>query len=292
MITATLHKSLNSANGALRLTLDFRLERGAMLTLYGASGAGKTSTLRMLAGLLKPDSGRIVVHNKVWFDSEKGINLPPQERKIGFMFQDYALFPHMSVRKNLEFALAKNADPKMVTTLIEIMELRSLADRKPQVLSGGQKQRVALARSLVNLPELLLLDEPLAALDLEMRRKLQKYLQMVHQKYKLTILLISHDVGEIIKVSQYISKLENGVLSPPVSPTTFFTTSALSGKFQFTAEVITIEKEDILFVVTVLVGTTLTKIVAQASDIKDLHIGDTVIIAAKAFNPVIYKIEK
>ncbi len=291
MIELALQKDLNSGNGSIRLQANLNLEKGSILTLYGASGVGKTSTLRMLAGLMTPDRGKIVVHDEVWFDSERKINKSPQKRKVGFMFQDYALFPNMTVKQNLEFALKPGQDQKIVSELIEIIALEELQNLKPTTLSGGQKQRVALARSLVNQPEVLLLDEPLSALDLAMRQKLQTYIQRVHKKYKPTIILISHDVGEIIKLSQFICKIENGQVHPPEDPSQFFTTNTISGKFQFTAEILHIVKEDIVYVVSLLVGHTVTKIVAQASDIENLSIGDKVIIAAKAFNPIIYKIK-
>ena len=169
MITIHINKELQSSTGEMPLNVDISLEAGSLLTLFGNSGAGKTSILRMLAGLFEPDSGKIIVNDRVWFDSENKINIQPQKRNVGMVFQDYALFPNMTVKQNLEFALQKRQRNVIVTELIEIMELGILQNRKPHTLSGGQRQRVALARALVPKPEILLLDEPLAALDNEMR---------------------------------------------------------------------------------------------------------------------------
>ncbi len=136
----------------MALDLDLIIEKGHFVTLFGESGAGKTSTLRMLSGLLKPDSGTITVGGTTWFDSHRNIDLKPQQRKVGYVFQDYALFPNMTVGQNLEYALQKNQDNAIIGELLEFAELGELQHRKPETLSGGQKQRVALARALVQRP--------------------------------------------------------------------------------------------------------------------------------------------
>ena len=158
MIELSLKKELQSANGVMMLDIDLSVEKGDILTLYGRSGAGKTSLLMMLSGLMQPDQGRIVVGGQTWTDTEKGIHIRPQERRVGLVFQDYALFPNMSVKENLTYALRRSQDRSEIEHLIRIMDLRDLQGRRPETLSGGQKQRVALARALVNKPELLLLD--------------------------------------------------------------------------------------------------------------------------------------
>ncbi|WP_299218524.1 ATP-binding cassette domain-containing protein [uncultured Aquimarina sp.] len=292
MIEAHIHKTLSTANGKMLLDIQLNIKKGQFVTLYGPSGAGKTSTLRILAGLLSADKGQIVVDDKVWLDSKKKINFSPQQRKIGYVFQDYALFPNMTVRRNLEFALEKGQDRSIIQELITIVELEELQDRKPETLSGGQQQRVALARALVRKPEVLLLDEPLSALDIKMRAKLQDYILKVHRQYGLTTILVSHDVGEIIKMSDEIYCLEAGKISKQGNPSAIFTNDRLSGKFQFTGEVIAIEQEEVVYIVTVLIGNNVVKIIAQESEITDLGIGDKVIVASKAFNPILLKIEK
>lgn len=210
MIHFNLDKALRFSGGKMNLQVEIKAEEGSFITLYGKSGAGKTSVLRMLAGLMRPDAGRIAVGEEVWFDQEKGVHLRPQKRSVGFLFQDYALFPNMTVKENLEFALQKGQPKAIIKALIELIELGELQDRRPETLSGGQQQRVALARALVQRPKLLLLDEPLSALDLDMREKLQRYLLKVHQEYGLTTILVSHDQQEIQRLSDQVYEVEQG----------------------------------------------------------------------------------
>jgi len=210
MIEINVNRKLFGANGELNLTFDTTILQGEFVTIYGPSGAGKTSVLRMLAGLLKPDVGRISVEGNVWFDSAKSIHVRPQQRSIGIVFQDYSLFPNMTVRGNLEFGLQKGQATKVVDDLIDLMELGNLHDKKPSILSGGQQQRVAVARALVRRPTLLLLDEPLSALDSVMQSKLQDYLLQIHEQFKLTTILVSHDISEVMKMSKRALILENG----------------------------------------------------------------------------------
>ena len=291
MISCTLEKVLKAAGGEMKLHLELELRKGELVTLYGESGAGKTSSLRMLAGLLTPDRGRIVVEGQTWFDSEKKTNLKPQERNLGFVFQDYALFPHMTVRENLEYGAKNKADKSMVSHLIEMVALGDLQDRKPETLSGGQKQRVALARALVGKPDLLLLDEPLSALDAKIRTKLQDDILAVHREFGLTTLLISHDLGEIHKLSDRVVELEQGKVVRQGSPEDLFLGGKLSGKFRFTGQVLNIEAAGVVHIVTVLIQNQLVKVVAQENEIRDLRVGDRVLVASKAFNPVLYKLD-
>ncbi|MGB0984818.1 MAG: sulfate/molybdate ABC transporter ATP-binding protein [Saprospiraceae bacterium] len=222
MIRIELQKQLKSANGKMLLEADFSIKKGEFVALYGASGAGKTSILRMIAGLLKPQKGKIVVNGSIWLDLNKRINLSPQARQVGMLFQDYALFPNMTVEENLLFALPKNGNRKAVEDVIEIIELEGLKTQKTQFLSKGQQQRVALARALIQRPKLLLLDEPLSALDDKMRLKLQDYLLKVHELYDLTTILISHDVGEILKMADKVFQIKNGQITGSGSPKDIF----------------------------------------------------------------------
>ncbi|MEM7382390.1 MAG: ATP-binding cassette domain-containing protein, partial [Bacteroidota bacterium] len=160
MISLDVQKKLHSAEGEMTLELDLQISEGHLVTIYGESGAGKTTTLRILSGLLKPDRGMIAVDGITWFDSEKEICLSPQQRNTGFVFQDYALFPNMTVLENLQFASKSKTDKIAIDRLLDLMELGALQHRKPDSLSGGQQQRVALARALVQRPKILLLDEP------------------------------------------------------------------------------------------------------------------------------------
>lgn len=291
MIAIDIQKKLHAAQGEMLLNLNFQIEQGAFVAIYGPSGVGKTSTLKILSGLLTPESGSISVNNRTWLDTKQKINLKPQQRKVGYLFQDYALFPNMTVLQNLAFALSKNQDRSIINELIEMVELGDLQHRKPQTLSGGQKQRVALARALVQRPDILLLDEPLSALDRKIRSKLQNYILSIHRKYKLTTILISHDIGEIHKLADKVILLENGQVANQGTPTDIFINQNISGKFKFTGEVLSIEKEEVVYIVTVLIQNQIVKVIAQATEIEDLEVGDQVMVASKAFNPIIYKID-
>ncbi|MCB0494608.1 MAG: ATP-binding cassette domain-containing protein [Cyclobacteriaceae bacterium] len=290
MIELDVHKKLNTAEGEMDLHFKSVVKSRALTTIYGTSGAGKTSVLRMLAGLLSPDSGKIIVNESTWFDSSSRTNLPPQERKVGFVFQDYALFPNMTVRENLEYALASKNETKVIDELIDLIELGGLEKRKPDTLSGGQKQRVALARAIVRKPQVLMLDEPLSALDQSMRSKLQDYILQLHKEYNLTTLLVSHEMGEVFKLSDEVIVLENGSVRQQGLPAELFTSRQVSGKFQFTGEILNIQKEDIIYIISVLIGNSLVKVAADEREVAKLAVGDKVLVASKAFNPIIQKI--
>lgn len=288
MLEVKVKKLLNAAQGKLELDLDFQCQSGEFLVVSGLSGAGKTSLLRMIAGLMNPDSGNIRFNQKLWFDSKT--NIRPQERDCGLVFQNYSLFPNMTVEGNLRYALKKGQSVAEVDELLAIMEITGLKDQKPLQLSGGQQQRVALARTLVQKPKLLLLDEPLSALDRPMRLRLQEYLIMVHKKYELTTIMVTHDPSEAIRLADRIIEIESGKIIKDGKPTEVFGNKSLSGKFQFTGTVVDIQEEELLSIASVLVGNQLIKVVISDSEQKNLRIGDEVIVASKAFNPIIKRI--
>lgn len=290
MIEIQLKKILKSSSGEMLLNIQTSLEEGKFTTVYGKSGAGKSTLLMLLAGLIKPDEGFLSVAGQTWTDTSKRIHLPPQKRNIGYVFQEYALFPNMTVRENLLFALVKKQPKSIIDKLVEIIDLGQLQDRMPLTLSGGQKQRVALARALVSKPKLLLLDEPLSALDHEMRVKLQSYILEVHREFKLTTILISHDVSEIIRLSDFMIEMDHGEIIRKGDPASMFTNDRVNAKFQFTGEVIKMVKQDFIVIVTVLIGKDLVKVISNDKEAETLQIGDRVLIASKAFNPIIHKI--
>jgi molybdate transport system ATP-binding protein len=218
MIQARLEKKLDAAHGLMNLDVDFSIDKGELVTFYGPSGAGKTSILRMLCGLSAPDQGYISVNGQNWFDDKTKVNLKPQQRNIGIVFQDYALFPNMTVRGNLLYALAKGQTHTMIDELLKLMELSNLQDKKPAFLSGGQRQRVALARALVRKPEILLLDEPMSALDTTLRIKIQDYILRVHQQFHLTTILVRHDILEVLRLSTRVFLLEEGKITRQGKP--------------------------------------------------------------------------
>ncbi len=290
MIELSIRKKLNAASGEMLLKLDWQIEQGKLVTLYGKSGAGKTSTLRILAGLMQPDEGRIVIDGLSWLDTNKGINLRPQKRKVGFVFQDYALFPNMTVRDNLLFALEQGQDQKIVEELIEIVELGALQNRKPMTLSGGQKQRVALARALVQKPRLLMLDEPLSALDLDMRLKLQQYILQVHREYGLTTILISHDIAEILKMSDEVLVLDQGRIIRHGLATEVLIPELERRTLQFIGEIVELEKLENAFILSAGVGQQLLKIKISETEGQDLSIGDKIVFESETFNTFIRKL--
>jgi molybdate transport system ATP-binding protein len=291
MIKIDIHKRLRAHDSEMNLRIKCKIKKGELVTLYGESGAGKTSTLRILAGLLKPDKGEITINEVSWVDTANKIFIAPQKRNIGYVFQDYALFPNMSVLQNLEFASNKAQNKKVIAELIEMMELGDLQNRKPQTLSGGQQQRLALARALVCKPNILLLDEPLAALDYKIRLKLQDYITRIHNEYALTTILISHDIGEIMKLSGRVLVLDQGKIVRQGIPSEIFSNEKISGKFKFIGEILKIEPQDVVLIVSVLIQNNVVKVIANKSEIQSLNVGDKVMVASKAFNPILYKIE-
>jgi molybdate transport system ATP-binding protein len=240
MMDIFVEKTLRAPGGEMTLRVKEHLPAHQLIGLFGKSGAGKTSLLRTLAGLLQPDAGKIVVDGATWLDTAAGINRPPQKRQVGLVFQDYALFPNMTVRENLAFALAKGQDPRIVADLVALSELGDLQHQRPIQLSGGQQQRVALARALVHRPRLLLLDEPLSALDLEMRQKLQQYLLRVHREYQLTTMLISHDPAELCSLADTVWVLDHGEIIARESPSVYFATPPPAVPWQLKGKIVSL----------------------------------------------------
>ena len=295
MIQIHIKHPMKSAKGDLLLEFDKEFAKSDFVSLYGESGAGKTTILRIIAGLVKPEFGFIKVGDKVWFDSEKKIFLPPQKRKVGFVFQDYALFPNLSVRENLKFAL-ESKDKGKIDELLELMGLKALENSYPAKLSGGQCQRVALARAIIKEPEILLLDEPLSALDFKMRSFLQDEILKLTQHFKLTTLLVSHDIGEIYKLAKRVIELKEGQVANDAPPNELFANSNLSAKLQLSASVLDIKKADILVIFTLLLGQNIIKITLSQSEFSQkyahLKVGDSLLICEKAYNPLIIDINE
>jgi molybdate transport system ATP-binding protein len=245
MIKVSLHKSLMGSEGKVSLQLQFAIPLHAIWAIMGPSGAGKTSVLKMLAGLMKPDEGYIYVNDQCWFDSKKRFWRKPQQRSIGFVFQDYALFPNMNVRQNLEYALPSSSQFPLIDEVLELMHMEKLQSQKPHKLSGGQQQRVALARAIIRQPQLLLLDEPFAALDRSMREKLQQDLLTLHRRFDTTILLVSHDATEVARMADHVLELQQGQVVREASPTEILPVIA-DGLFE--GEVVLVNEEQQYFV--------------------------------------------
>lgn len=290
MLDLELEKRLDTADGEQIMQLAFQVEAGQFVTLFGQSGAGKTTCLRCIAGLTRPEAGRIVVGGETWFDHARGIDVPPQRRRVGFVFQDYALFPNLSVRDNLQIALSDKRERNTVDELLDLMAIRELEHRRPDTLSGGQRQRVALARALARKPKLLLLDEPLSALDGETRTYLQDEILRIQRHTGITSLIVSHDLGEVYKLSDRVFVIEQGRITACGRPSEVFNERRISGKFQFTGTVLAIEASDVVHTLTILIGNRTVQVIATDREIDDLHVGDTVMLVSKAFNPLVIRI--
>ena len=216
MLSVNLHQRF----GNFQLAVEFRVPLG-LIVLFGASGAGKSLTLRGLAGLLHPKEGLVTIDGHLLFESTTNIDLPPQERRIGYVPQHYALFPHLTVAENVRFALPKRSDRVLwskeranqqarVSELLAVLGLEGLERRYPATLSGGQQQRVALARALAAEPRLLLLDEPFNALDVTVRERLRDTLKQFQRKFAVPIVLVTHDHAEAQQLADTIVVLQRG----------------------------------------------------------------------------------
>ncbi len=188
------------------LDVDFSSKAG-ITALFAPSGSGKSLTLQSVAGLVNPDAGKIEVSGRVFFDSARKINLPPQQRRVGYLFQDYALFPHMTVMENITYG-SKNK--RLVERLVEILEIGSLLDKFPTEISGGQKQRVALARALATEPELLLLDEPFSALHKGLKLSLYRELKELQKLFDIPVIVVSHDIEEVFELADFMVVMKDG----------------------------------------------------------------------------------
>ncbi len=218
-----VRRKLVSASGSFELDVAFVLQSGITI-LFGASGAGKTTLLDSIAGLATPDAGRIAVGGRILrilFDSQAGINLPPKNRRIGYVFQDLALFPHLTVEANVSYGLSglRAAERReRVARALESLGISHLRKRRPAQLSGGERQRVALARALVTQPSLLLLDEPLAALDLPIRMKIADDLRRSIQNLPIPVLYVTHSRDEVFMLGERLLVLEQGKLIAQGTP--------------------------------------------------------------------------
>lgn len=219
MINADVTMPRLFAEGAGELQLKLTITPGSLTAIVGPSGAGKTTLLRLLAGLETPRQGRITVGGATWLDTQNSVNLRPQQRSIGYVFQDTALFPNMTVRENINFAVPPGLAPHgyarpdqraLVDELIETTGLAAFIDKKPTVLSGGQRQRVALARALIRRPAILLLDEPFAALDDQSADTLRRTLLQLHQTWGTTTLLVSHYDADVQALADRVIRLVQG----------------------------------------------------------------------------------
>lgn len=271
--------------GGFTLSMASTVPDNNFLALFGSSGSGKTTLLRLIAGLENRASGRLVVNGEVWFDSQQRINLPPQTRKVGFVFQDYALFPSMTVKQNIVYAAGKSS-VILVDELLELTELTAFASRLPASLSGGQQQRVALARALAGRPRLLLLDEPLSALHPALRSILQKKILSLHHQFNLTTLLVSHDIAEVFNMADRVAVCTRGNIVSQGTPHEIFIGNAVrANQLSLSAQVLDKRRGDVVWIVTLLVGQEVIQVLADEREAQDISVGDWIQVFPQAFSP-------
>ena len=281
MLKIELNKRLHGSSGEMNLDINLEIDENDFVALSGKSGSGKTTFLRILAGL-EDARGEIKIGDKIWLDSK--INTPPQKREIGFVFQDYALFSNMSVEENLLFV---NRDKTLASRLLDITELSELKKRFPNTLSGGQKQRVSLCRALMNRPKLLLMDEPLSALDPMMRTKLQNEILTLHSEFGTTTIMVSHDSSEIYRLSNRVLILNQGkIIDDGLAKDVLLKTTG-SQKFSFEGELLDIIKVDVIYIAIISIAQQLVEVVVTSKEAQNLTIGEVVSVSTKAFSPTI-----
>ena len=281
MIKINIQKQLHGSNGLMNLNVNLEIKQGEFVALAGLSSSGKTTLLRILAGL-EEASGIIKINDSIWLDEK--FSLSPQKRKIGFVFQDYALFPNYTVLENLLYV---NKDIELANHLLKITELSELKKRLPQTLSGGQKQRISLCRALMNRPKILLMDEPLSALDPSMRTKLQNEILTLHKEFNTTTIMVSHDPSEIYRLSNRMVVLNNGQIIKDTTPKEALLKTNGSAKFSFEGELLDIIKVDVIYVAIITIGQQLVEVVIGNEEAKNLKIGDIINVSTKAFAPMV-----
>ncbi len=277
MIGIDIKKSLKD----ISLEIKLEIKQGEFVAISGKSGSGKTTFLRVLAGL-EEAKGTIEVDDEIWLD---GFTCKePQKREIGFVFQDYALFPNMSVEENLLYV---SKDRDLAYYLLEVTELLKLRKRLPSRLSGGEKQRVSLCRALMKRPKILLMDEPLSALDFEIREKIQNKILYLHKEFELTTVLVSHDPSEIYKLADRVVVFDYGKITDDGIPKDILLKTSGSKKFSFEGEILEIIKVDVIFIAVISIGQQIVEVVISQKEAENLKVGDVIRVGTKAFAPTI-----
>ena len=281
MISLNIKKELHGSNGVMNLDINLSLQNGEFVALSGVSGSGKTTILRIVAGL-EEAFGEIIVDGEIWLNEK--IKKPIQKRDIGFVFQDYALFPNLSVIDNLLYV---KKDKDLAKQLLSLTDLYELKNRYPNSLSGGQKQRVSLCRALMKRPKILLMDEPLSALDPHMRLKLQDEILTLHKEFKTTTIMVSHDPSEMYKLASRVLVLKDGKIIDDGLPKDILLKTQGSQKFSFEGELLDIIKVDVINIAIVAIGQQIVEVVLSHDEARKLQIGQKVNVSTKAFTPII-----
>ena len=285
LIEIDIKKELSTFDSKMNLEIKLDIKEREFVCISGKSGSGKTTFLRVLAGL-EEASGFIKVGDKIWLDGKN--SLAPQKRGIGFVFQDYAIFDNMSVEENLLFI---NNDKNLSKELLNICEIYELRDRYPSTLSGGQKQRVALCRAMMNRPKLLLMDEPLSALDPAIRMKLQNEILFLHKRFETTTIFVSHDPSEIYRLSSRVIVLEEGKVKANGLPKDILLKTSGSQKLSFEGELLDILKVDVVYIAIIAIGQQIVEVVLSPNEAKNLKIGKRVTLSTKAFSPIVKEVD-
>jgi len=281
MIDINIVKNLHGSNGNMDLNININIAKNDFIALSGQSGSGKTTLLRILAGL-EDASGKIVVNNNIWLDTNTKLAI--QKRDIGFVFQDYALFENMTVEENLLYV---NKDKQLAKYLLSMTNLWELKTRLPHTLSGGQKQRVSLCRAYMNRPSIVLMDEPLSALDITMRKQLQDDILTLHKEFESTTIIVSHEPSEIYKLCNRVIVLNQGKIINDGTPKEVLLQTSGSSKFSFEGELLDIIKVDVIYIAIVSIGQQIVEVVVDNNEMANLKIGTKVRLSTKAFSPTI-----
>ena len=279
MIEIKINKPLHGSNGTMNLDIDLNINKGEFVALSGLSGSGKTTLLRILAGL-ENATGTLKIDNEYWLNEK--YSKDSQKRDIGFVFQDYALFPNFTVLQNLLYV---KKDKELAKHLLDMTDMYELKDRYPNSLSGGQKQRVSLCRALMNKPKLLLMDEPLSALDPQMRTKLQNEILTLHKEFNTTTIMVSHDPSEMYRLASRVLVLDYGKIVNDGLPKDILLKTKGSQKFSFEGELLDIIRVDVIDIAIISIGQQLVEIVLAKEESKTLKIGQKVNVSTKAFTP-------
>ena len=279
MIEIKINKPLHGSNGTMNLDIDLNINKGEFVALSGLSGSGKTTLLRILAGL-ENATGTLKIDNEYWLNEK--YSKDSQKRDIGFVFQDYALFPNFTVLQNLLYV---KKDKELAKHLLDMTDMYELKDRYSNSLSGGQKQRVSLCRALMNKPKLLLMDEPLSALDPQMRTKLQNEILTLHKEFNTTTIMVSHDPSEMYRLASRVLVLDYGKIVNDGLPKDILLKTKGSQKFSFEGELLDIVRVDVIDIAIISIGQQLVEIVLTKEESKTLKIGQKVNVSTKAFTP-------
>lgn len=209
-----LDVSLKKEIGTLKIDIGFKIERPMISVVFGKSGAGKTTLANMLSGLVRPQSGHILFKGAAFFDSSKGIDLPPEKRGIGYVFQEHRLFPHMSVKRNLTFGQfpGKRKSRMDFSKIVDLFAIGHLLDRHPETLSGGESQRVALGRAIFACTSFLVMDEPLSSLDNEIKNGLIDYIALIPDNFSIPLIYITHSIYEVSRLAERVLVIDGGKL--------------------------------------------------------------------------------